>query len=44
MAAIGVAVNHCLRGDGRGRVGWVVPAPSGCSANQPEHTEHGYLL
>ncbi len=43
MAAIGVAVNHLLRGDGVVGSGWVGRAQR-LLRDQPEHTEHGYLL
>ena len=43
MAAIGVAVNHFLRGDGVVGSGWVGRAQR-LLRDQPEHTEHGYLL
>jgi DNA-binding CsgD family transcriptional regulator len=43
MAAIGIAVNHFLRGDGVVGSGWVGRAQR-LLRDQPEHTEHGYLL
>jgi DNA-binding CsgD family transcriptional regulator len=43
MAAIGVAVNHFLRGDGVVGSGWVGRAQR-LLRDQPESTEHGYLL
>ncbi|HEV2871335.1 MAG TPA: LuxR family transcriptional regulator, partial [Actinomycetota bacterium] len=43
MAAIGVAVNHFLRGDGVVGSGWLGRAQR-LLRDQPEHTEHGYLL
>ena len=43
MAAIGIGVNHLLRGDGVVGSGWVGRAQR-LLRDQPEHTEHGYLL
>jgi DNA-binding NarL/FixJ family response regulator len=42
MAAIGIAVNHFLRGDGVVGSGWLGRAQR-LLRDQPEHTEHGYL-
>ena len=43
MAAIGIAVNHFLRGDGVVGSGWLGRAQR-LLRDQPEHAEHGYLL
>jgi DNA-binding NarL/FixJ family response regulator len=43
MAAIGIAVNHFLRGDGVVGPGWLGRARR-LLRDQPEHAEHGYLL
>ena len=43
MAAIGIAVNHFLRGDGVVGAGWLGRAQR-LRCDQPEHAEHGYLL
>jgi DNA-binding CsgD family transcriptional regulator len=42
MAAVGVAVNHSLRGDGAAGRGWVAHAAR-LLDDQPECPEHGYL-
>jgi tetratricopeptide (TPR) repeat protein len=43
MAAIGIAVNHLLRGDGVVGSGWLGRAQRLLSG-EPEQAEHGYLL
>ena len=43
MAAIGVGVNHLLRGDGVVGSGWLGRAQRALQ-DQPERVEHGYLL
>jgi hypothetical protein len=43
MAAIGIGVNHLLRGDGVVGSGWLGRAQR-LVADQPEGVEHGYLL
>lgn len=43
MAAIGIAVNHLLRGDSVVGSGWLGRAQRALQ-DQPERTEHGYLL
>ena len=43
MAAIGIAVNHLLRGDGVVGSGWLGRAQRALQG-QPERAEHGYLL
>lgn len=43
MAAVGVAVNHFLRGDGATGSGWVAHAAR-LLEDEPECPEHGYLI
>ncbi|HEX3214278.1 MAG TPA: LuxR C-terminal-related transcriptional regulator [Actinomycetota bacterium] len=43
MAAIGIGVNHLLRGDGVVGSGWVARAQRALR-DQPERAEHGYVL